>query len=75
METRCDLVLELFWEPLEIDQVCQLQRCSPRWEEQSINKVFHFSISRSRVIVADTKKDVEELKPAGSLYLNYFENH
>ena len=75
METRCDLVLELFWEPLEIDQICQLQRCSPRWEEQSINREFHSSISRSRVIVADTKKDVEELKPAGSLYLNYFENH
>ena len=75
METRCELVFELFREPLEIDQICQLQRCSPRWEEQSINGVFHFSISRSRVIVADTKKDVEELKPAGSLYLNYFENH
>ena len=75
METRWDLLLELFWEPLEIDQICQLQRCSPRWEEQSIKRVFNSSTSGSRDIVADTKKDVEELKPAGSLYLNYFENH
>ena len=30
METRWDLVLELFREPLEIDQICQLQKCSPR---------------------------------------------
>ena len=75
METRWDLVLELFREPLEIDQICQLQRCSPRWEEQSINRVFHSSMPGSRVIVADIKKDVEEWKPAGTLYLNYFENH
>ena len=44
-------------------------------EEQSINRVFHSSMHGSRVIVADTKKDVEDMKPAGSLYLNYFENH
>ena len=70
-----DLVLKLFREPLEKDQICQFQKCSPRWEEQSINWVFHSSISRSRVIVADIKKDVEEWKPAGTLYLKYFENH
>ena len=29
-ESRGDLVLELSREPLEIDQICQLQRCVPR---------------------------------------------
>ena len=29
METRCDLVLELFREALEINQICQFQKCSP----------------------------------------------
>ena len=56
METRCDLVLELFRELLEIDQICQLQRLSPQWAEQSINRVFHFSMPGSRVIVADATK-------------------
>ena len=27
---RCDLVLALSREPLEIDQICQLQKCVPR---------------------------------------------
>ena len=66
METRWDLVLELFREPLEIDQICQLQRCSPRWEVQSNNRVFHSSISRSRVIVADTKKMSRNWNPLGA---------
>ena len=56
METRWDLVLELFREPLEIDQIIQLQKCSPRREEQSINSVFHSSLPGSRVIVADATK-------------------
>ena len=75
METRWDLVLELFREPLEIDQICQFQKCSPCWEEQSSNRVFHSSMPGSRVTVANIKKDVEEWKPAGTLYLNYLENH
>ena len=74
METRWDLVLEIFREPLEIDQICQFQKCSPRWEEQSSYRVFHSSMHGSRVIVADITKNVEEWKPAGTLYLNYFEN-
>ena len=74
METRRDLVLELFREPLETDQICQFQKCSPRWEEQSSNRVFHSSMHGSRVTVADITKNVEEWKPAGTLYLNYFEN-
>ena len=63
METRSDLVLELSREPLEIDHICQWQRCSPYWEEQSINRVFHSSLPGSRVIVADAKKFVAEWKP------------
>ena len=29
METRFEIVLELFREPLEIDQICQFQKCPP----------------------------------------------
>ena len=75
METWCDHVLKLFREPLEIDQICQLQRLSPQWEEQSINRVFHFSMPGSRVLLLMQQKDVEEWKPAVTLCLNYFENH
>ena len=75
MENRRDLVLELSREPFKIDQICQLQRCAPRWEEQSIHTVFHSRIPKSRVIVADKTKAVEEWKPTGTLYLNYLENH
>ena len=75
METRLDLVLELSREPFKIDQICQLQKCVPRWEEQSINRVFHSRMPGSWVIVADITKAVEEWKPAWTLYLNYLENH
>ena len=41
METCWDLVLELSREPFEIEQICQWLQCAPRWEEQSINRVFY----------------------------------
>ena len=69
METRCDLVLELFRELLEIDQICQLQRLSPQWEEQSINRVFHFSMPGSRVIVADATKRCRGMETRSDLVL------
>ena len=69
METCCDLVLELFREPLEIDQICQLQRLSPQWEEQSINRVFHFSMPGSRVFVADATKRCRGMEPRSDLVL------
>ena len=69
METRCDLVLKLFWEPLEIDQICQLQRLSPQWEEQSINRVFHSSLPESRVIVADATKRCRGMETRSDLVL------
>ena len=53
MEIRWDLVLELSREPVEIEQICQWLKCAPRWEEQSINRVFHSNSPGSQVIVAD----------------------
>ena len=72
METRCELVLELFREPLEIDQICQLQKCTPRKEEQSINGVFHFSMPGSRVIVADITKGCRGMETRWDLLLELF---
>ena len=69
METRSDLVLELSRETLEIDQICQLQRLSPQWEEQSINRVFHFSMPGSRVIVADATKRFRGMETRSDLIL------
>ena len=53
METRGELVLELSREPFEIKQICQWTKCAPRWEEQSINRVFPCNSPGSQVIVAD----------------------
>ena len=53
METRWDLVLELSREPFEIEQICQWLKCAPRWEEQSINRVYHSKSQEFQVIVAD----------------------
>ena len=53
METRGELVLELSREPFEIEQICQSVKCAPRWEEQSINRVFHSKSPGSQVIVTD----------------------
>ena len=69
MENRRDLVLELFREPLEIDQICQLQKCSPHWEEQSIKRLFHSSLPGSRVIVADATKRCRGMETRSDLVL------
>ena len=53
METRWNLVLELSREPFEIEQICQLLQCAPRWAEQSINRVFHCKSPGSQVVVGD----------------------
>ena len=53
METPWDLVLELSREPFEIKQICQRLKCAPRWEEQSINRVYHGKSPGSQVIVAN----------------------
>ena len=54
--TFWDIVTRLSRELVEIDQICQLQECAPRWEEQSINRLFRSSMPGSRVIVANIKK-------------------
>ena len=54
--TFWDLVTRLSRELVEVDQICQLQECAPRWEEQSINRLFHSSMPGSRVIVANITK-------------------
>ena len=54
--TLLDIVTPLSRELVEIDQICQLQECAPRWEEQSINRLFRSSMPGSRVIVANIKK-------------------
>ena len=51
-----DLVTQLSRELVEVDQICQLQECAPRWEEQSINRLFHSSMPGPRVIVANITK-------------------
>ena len=43
-------------ELVEVYQICQLQECSSRWEEHSVNRVFHSSLLGSRVIVANILK-------------------
>ena len=56
INTILDLVAQLSRELVEVDQICQLLECAPRWEEQSINRLFHYSIPGSRVIVANITK-------------------
>ena len=51
MQTHWVLIPELSPEPLEIDQICQFQKCSPPRDEQSIIRVFHPSKHGSRGIV------------------------
>ena len=53
METPWDLALELSREPFQIEQICQILNCAPRWEEQSINGVNHCISPGFQVIVAD----------------------
>ena len=53
METPWDLVLELSREPFEIEQICEWLKYAPRWDGQSINRVFHCNLPLSQVIVAD----------------------
>ena len=38
--TLWDLITQLSRVLVEPDQICQLLECAPRWEEQSINRVF-----------------------------------
>ena len=54
--TLWDLVIQLSRELFEVNQICQLLECGPRWEEQSINREFDSKPPGSRVIVANITK-------------------
>ena len=56
INTILDVVAQLSRELVEVDQICQLLECAARWEEQSINRLFHYSMPGSRVIVANITK-------------------
>ena len=75
METPWELVIELSREPFEIEQICQYLKCAPRRDEQSINRVIFLKTPGSQVIVADVINGWRVMEPAGTLYLNYLENH
>ena len=51
--SRWNIAPQLSQEPFELDQICQWPKCAPRWEDQSIYRVFHFSTPGSQDIVAD----------------------
>ena len=75
METPWDLYFELSREPFEIEQICEWLKCAPRWDEQSINRVYHCKYPGSQVIVADVINCWRVMETPGTLYLNYLENH
>ena len=75
METPWDLVHDLSRETFEIEQICEWLKCAPRWDEQSINRVYHCKYPGSQVIVADVIKCWRVMETPGTLYLNYLENH
>ena len=54
--TLCDLVTQLSRELIEEDQIYQLLECATRGEEQSVHRLFHSSMPRFRVTVAELTK-------------------
>ena len=70
METHWDLVLELSRESFEIEQICQWLECAPRWEEQSINRVFHCKSPGFLVIVADVTNGMRVMETPWDLVLD-----
>ena len=61
IETFWHLVTQLSRELVEVYQISQLLDCSFRWEEQSINRLFHSSMPGSRVILANLAKHPFEI--------------
>ena len=51
--SRWNIAPQLSREPFELEQICQWLKCVPRWEEQSINRLFHCSTPGYQDIVAD----------------------
>ena len=75
METRRELVLELSREPFEIEQIYEWLKYAPRWDGQSINRVFHCNTPGFQVIVTDVTNDWRVMENPGTMYLDYLENH
>ena len=46
--SRWNIAPQLSQEPFELEQICQWLKCAPRWEKQSINRVFHCSTPGSQ---------------------------
>ena len=69
METPRDLVLELSRERFEMEQISQRLKCAPRWQEQSINRVYHWKSPGSQVIVADVINGWRVMETRGELVL------
>ena len=57
METRRELVLELSREPFEIEQIYEWLKYPPRWDGQSINRVFYCNTPGFQVIMTDVTND------------------
>ena len=71
METRWTFVLELSREPFEIEQICQWLKCAPRWEEQSINSVFHSKSPGSQFKVGDVTNWWRVMETSWNLVLEF----
>ena len=67
IETFWHLVTQLSRELVEVYQISQLLECSFRWEEQSLNRLFHSSMPGSRVILANLAKNLLRFIPSGTL--------
>ena len=71
METRWNIVLELSREPFEIEQICQWLKCAPRWEEESINSVFHCKSPGSQFKVGDVTNWWRVMETSWNLVLEF----
>ena len=72
IETRWNLVLELSREPFETEQICEWLKCAPRWNEQSINRVFYCKTPGSQVIVCDVTNCWRVMETCWDLVLELF---
>ena len=71
METRWNILLELSREPFEIEQICQWLKCAPRWEEESINSVFHCKSPGSQFKVGDVTNWWRVMETSWKLVLEF----
>ena len=75
LQTLWDLVPQLSQEPFELEQICQWLKCASRWEEQSINRVFHCSKPGFQDIVVDATNRDRFLQTRWDLVPQLSHNH